>query len=329
MTIKATLDTVKGNVGRIKQGKSWVDLMPVATLVLLVIVMAIGSPRFLTYDTLIILLAQSATLIMMGVGETFIILLGSIDLSIAPVAAMSTIIAAMLIPSLGYFAFIIAVIFGALAGLTTGLIHTKGRIPSFIASLGTMGIWTGLSFLISNATPITVSSANGHFLTWVTGDIAGIPNTIFIMAAVLLLAYFIENYTAFGRYVKAIGAGEKATYVAGGAIDRYKTLAFVLCGMLAAFQGVIIASIMSSGSARAADGLQMKAIAIVVLGGTAVSGGIGGVFRTFIGALIVFTLEYGMNMVGVNSWFQQAVYGAIIIVAVALTIDRSRITIIK
>lgn len=304
-------------------------MMPIATLAILLVLMAIGSPRFLTYETMIILLAQSATLMMLGIGETFIILLGSIDLSIAPVAAMATIIAAMLVPSLGYLAFVAAVLFGMLAGLTTGLIHTKGRIPSFIASLGTMGIWTGLSFLVSNATPITISSANGHFLTWVTGDIFGVPNSIFIMAAVLLLTYFIENYTAFGRYVKAIGAGEKATYVAGGAIDRYKTLAFVLCGALAAFQGVILACIMSSGSARAADGLQMKAIAVVVLGGTAVSGGIGGVMRTFIGGLIVFTLEYGMNMVGVNSWFQQAVYGAIIIMAVALTLDRSRVSIIK
>ncbi|RPI97481.1 MAG: ABC transporter permease, partial [Chloroflexi bacterium] len=261
--------------------------------------------------------------------ETFIILLGSIDLSIAPVAAMSTIITAMLVPSLGYFAFVVAILFGLLAGLITGLIHTKGRIPSFIASLGTMGIWTGLAFLLSNATPITISTANSHYLTWVTGDFLSIPNSIFIMFAVLLLTYFIESYTAFGRYVKAIGAGEKATFVAGGAIDRYKTMAFMLCGMLAAFQGVIISCIMASGSARAADGLQMKAIALVVLGGTAVSGGIGGVFRTFIGTLIVFTLEYGMNMVGVNSWFQQAVYGVIIIVAVALTIDRSRISIIK
>ena len=329
MLLKTTVGSIKNNIVRLNRGKSWVEMMPIVTLILLLMAMTIGSPRFFTYETMIILLAQSATLIMMGIGETFIILLGSIDLSIAPVAAMATIITAMLIPTLGYMAFVVAVLFGITAGMVTGLIHTKGRIPSFIASLGTMGIWVGLSFLISNATPISISSANSHYLTWITGDTLGIPNTIYIMCIVLMITYFLENYTAFGRYVKAIGAGEKATYVAGGAIDLYKTLAFMLCGALAAFQGVIISGIMSSGSARATDGLQMKAIAIVVLGGTAVSGGIGGVLRTFIGALIVFTLEYGMNMVGVNSWFQQAVYGAIIILAVALTIDRSRISIIK
>ena len=195
MTIKATIDTFRGGVTKVNRGRSWLDLMPIVTLGLLVLVMTIGSQRFLTYETLIILLAQSATLIMMGIGETYIILLGSIDLSIAPVAAMSTIIAAMLIPSLGYFAFVVAVLYGIFAGLTTGLIHTKGRIPSFIASLGTMGIWTGLAFLLSNATPITISSANSHYLTWVTGDFYGIPNTIFIMFAVLLITYFIETYT--------------------------------------------------------------------------------------------------------------------------------------
>ncbi len=103
----------------------------------------------------------------------------------------------------------------------------------------------------------------------------------------------------------------------------------MLCATTAAFAGVLLANRMAGGSARMADGFLMKAIAVVVLGGTAISGGVGGVLRTLIGVLIVITLETGMTMIGVNVWFQQAVYGAIIILAVALTIDRSRITIIK
>jgi ribose transport system permease protein len=117
--------------------------------------------------------------------------------------------------------------------------------------------------------------------------------------------------------------------VSGVAIDRYKTMAFMLSATMAAFSGVLLSARMAGGSARMADGMQMKAIAVVVLGGTAISGGIGGVMRTLVGVLIVIALDTGMTMAGVNPWFQQAVYGAIVIMAVALTIDRSRITIIK
>jgi ribose transport system permease protein len=106
-------------------------------------------------------------------------------------------------------------------------------------------------------------------------------------------------------------------------------LAFMLCGTLAALGGVILTARMAGGSARMADGMQMKAIAVVVLGGTAISGGIGGVMRTLVGVLIVMVLDVGMNMVGINPWFQQAVYGAVVIFAVAMTIDRRRISIIK
>jgi ribose transport system permease protein len=321
--------SVQSALKKLPKSRNLVDYMPIIALVVLMIVMAIGSPRFLMPSNLHGLLTQSSTLLVMGLGETFVILLGSIDLSLAPIAAMATIIAAMLLPSLGYFAYVVAVIFGVFAGLLTGLVHTKARIPSFIATLGAMGLWTGVGFVISNATPITVAAGDIHYTKWVTGSTLGINNVIFLATGVLLITYIIEKYTRFGRYVKAIGAGERATSVSGVAIDRYKTLAFVLSGTLAAFSGVLLSARMAGGSARMADGMQMKAIAVVVLGGTAISGGIGGVMRTLVGVLIVIALDTGMTMAGVNPWFQQAVYGGIIILAVALTIDRSRITIIK
>ncbi|HET8563576.1 MAG TPA: ABC transporter permease [Candidatus Binatia bacterium] len=321
--------SVQSVVRRMHKSRSFVEVMPIATLIVLITIMTIGSPRFLLPSNLLGLLSQSATLLVMGLGQTFIILLGSIDLSIAPVAAMATIIAAMLLPIIGYPAYGVALIYGVLAGTLTGIVHTKARIPSFIATLGAMGLWTGLGFVISNATPITVAAEDIHYTKWVTGTTFGVNNVVFIALLVLILTHILENYTRFGRYVKAIGAGEKATQVSGVNIDRYKILAFILCATLAALSGVLLSARMAGGSARMADGFLMKAIAVVILGGTAISGGVGGVLRTFIGVLIVMVLDMGMNMIGVNPWFQQAVYGAIIILAVALTIDRSRITIIK
>jgi ribose transport system permease protein len=308
---------------------SLIGLMPIITLAFLVLVMTIGSSRFLTLSNVTGMMEQGSTLLVMGLGETFVILLGSIDLSIAALAALTTIIAAMLLPTLGYWAFVVAALCGAAAGALTGLVHTKARIPSFVASLGALGVWTGVAFTISKATPITVAQTNTHYLTWVTGATLGIPNVIFTAMLVLAICYVLSEYTAFGRYVKAIGAGEKAATISGVAIDKYKTLAFTICAALAGLSGVLLSARMAGGSARMADGFQMRAIAVVILGGTAISGGVGGPLRTFVGVLIVMVLDVGMNMVGVNAWFQQAIYGAIIIGAVALTIDRSRMSIIK
>ena len=328
MSATTTLDS-QPKARRTRGSIDWVGVMPVITLVVLLAVMAIGSPRILRPSSLMGLLEQSTTLLVMGLGQTFVILLGSIDLTIAAVAAFTTIVVAMLIPTLGYGAFVVGALVGVFSGLVTGLIHTKFRVPSFIATLGISGIWTGVAFVVSNATPITIGDADIHYLEWVTGKTAGIPNTVLIGAVILLVTYILEAYTPFGRSVKAIGAGERASAVSGVNIDKYKTLAFTLCGTLAGMSGILLACRMAGGSARMADGMQMKAIAIVVLGGTAISGGVGGVMRTLIGGLIVIVLVVGMVMVGINPWFKQAIYGAIIILAVALTIDRQRITIIK
>lgn len=327
--VKKSTMTIKTKISEILKSKSLVDYMPAIALLLLVIVVSIGSPRFLLPANLIGLVGMSSTLLVMGLGQTFIILLGSIDLSIAPVAAMASIISAMLLPEIGYWAFVIAVIYGAFAGLLNGLIHTKARIPSFITTLGSMGIWTGAAFIISNATPITVSSENIHYLSWVTGYTFTIQNVVFVAITLLFLTFIFEKYTPFGRYVKAIGSGERASYTSGVPIDRVKILAFVLCATLAAFSGVFLSARMSGGSARMADGFLMKAIAVVVLGGSSISGGMGGVLRTLIGVLLVMVLDVGMNMIGINPWFQQTIYGIVVILAVALTIDRGRMDIIK
>jgi ribose transport system permease protein len=321
----AVIDSIQ----KLRKKSSLSDSMPIITLIVLIIIMTIGSPRFLLPANILGLISQSSTLPILGLGETFIILLGSIDLSLAPIAAMSSIIAASLIPNYGYLAYVAAALFGSFAGLLSGLIHTKARIPSFITTLGAMGIWTGVGFVVSNATPITISGDNIHLLTWITGYTFGIQNVVFLAVVVLAIAFVLENYTSFGRYVKVIGAGERAAFTSGVPIDRTKILAFVLSGTMAAIGGIILTARMAGGSARMADGMQMKAIAVVVLGGTAISGGVGGVLRTLIGVLIVMVLDVGMNMVGINPWFQQAVYGAVVILAVALTIDRRRISIIK
>lgn len=314
---------------------SWRDtdqlsaLSPIAVLILMIVVMSLGNAHFMTVGNFVNILEQIVTLLIMGLGQTFVILLGGIDLSVAAIASLTSIAAAMLLPSIGYGAFFVATLVGAGTGLITGLVHTRARIPSFIASLGALGVWTGVAFTVSNATPIQILQKDGGYLQWVNGSALGLPNVVVIGVVVLLICYVLERYSRFGRYARAIGAGERAAGLSGVDVEKYKTLAFVVSGTLAGFCGVILAARMSGGSARIADGFLLKTVAIVVLGGTSISGGVGGVLRTLVGALLIAVLDTGMNVIGVNVFAQQMVYGIVLIAAVALTIDRARMPIIK
>jgi ribose transport system permease protein len=304
-------------------------LAPIGVLVLMIAVMTIGNTNFMTTGNFVNILVQIVTLLIMGLGQTFAILIGGIDLSVAAVAALASIVAAMLVPSLGFGAFFVAVLVGSAAGAITGVVHARARIPSFIASLGAMGVWTGVGFYTSNATPIQILQKDAYVTQWATGVTFGIPNEIIIGFIVLAICFFIQRYTRFGRSVMAIGAGELAAKLSGVRIERYKTLVFVLSGTLAGFSGAVLAARMSGGSARIADGFLLKTVAIVILGGTSISGGVGGVLRTVVGAFLIAALDTGMNIIGVDVYAQQMVYGAVVILAVALTIDRSKMPIVK
>jgi ribose transport system permease protein len=162
----------------------------------------------------------------------------------------------------------------------------------------------------------------------ITGTSLGLPHEVIIGALVLAGGLFVQRYTAFGRYSQAIGAGEPATYASGVRADRHKIIACTLSGAFAGFAGVILAGRLASGSPTLANELLLPAIAAVIVGGTAITGGVGSVWRTLIGALIISVVRIGMTFVGVDI-FAQIVFGIVLILAVAVTIDRSKIPIVK
>lgn len=301
----------------------------ISALIVLVALMGSTSPSFLTVRNFMNVLDDTATLLVLSLGETFVILIGGIDLSIQAIAAMTSIVTAILIPRMGYLAFIVATLVGTFAGFLNGIVHTKARMPTFIVTLGSMGLWTGIAFATSKATPIQILRTDHGYLTWVKGTTLGVPNGAIVALLVLLICFVFQNLTKFGRYVYAIGAGEQATKVAGVRIPLYKTLAFTLCGTFAGLAGVMLAGRVGSGSPRLADGFLLMAIASVIVGGTAITGGAGGVFNTLVGTFIISITRIGMTIVGVNILAQQIVYGLIVILAVAMTTDRSKIPIIK
>lgn len=310
-------------MGRIRQ------LMPFATLLVLIALVGTVTPEFLTPQTLIVLAADTATLFVMATGVTFVIMLGGIDLSIQAVASLASVIVALTVSELGYLSFPLAVFAGALAGLASGLVHVKLKIPSFIATLAIGGVAAGGALVISDARSITLGEAERGYTGWISGTTAGVPHEIMIGAAVLALCQLVQSRTRFGRYSAAIGAGEAAAFASGVKVDRQKIIACVLSAALAALAGVILAGRLASGSPTLANELLLPAIAAVIVGGTAITGGVGSVWRTLIGALIISVVRIGMTFVGVDIFAQQIVFGAVLILAVAATIDRSKIPIIK
>jgi ribose transport system permease protein len=304
-------------------------LAPLLVLVGLVLVIGVLRPGFLNWDSLVVTVANTAILFILAAGSTFVVMLGSIDLSIQAICSFASVIVAVTLPGYGYAAFPIAVAIGLVIGTFSGLFHVWLRIPSFIVTLATSGLLVSAALLFSHERAISIDQAGRAHLSWVTGDFLGLPNVIWVAGLVAALGIWSQKYTPFGRYSIAIGAGEPATWASGVRVNRYKVIAFAVSGALAALAGVLMAGREGSGSPTLADQLLLPAIAAVIVGGTAITGGAGGIGRTAVGALIITIVRVGMTFIGVDIFAQQIVFGVALVLAVALTIDRTKIVIVK
>ena len=302
---------------------------PALLLILLLLGISIAEPDFLRFKDLSVILTDASVLFVMAAGMTFVIMLGGIDLSVQAGASFASMVVAELLPGVGYGAFPVTILIGLVVGLCSGFVHVKLRIPSFIATLATGGIMTGLSLLMEQGQSVALLDTGRHEVRWITGSIVGVPCVILIAAIVAIGGMFIQRYTRFGRYSAAIGAGEPAARAAGISVDRYKIMAFGLSGAFAALGGILLAARLSSGSPDLASQLLLPTIAAVVVGGTAITGGIGNIGLTVVGTLIVSIVRIGMTFLGVDIFAQQIVFGVALILAVFVTIDRSKISIIK
>jgi ribose transport system permease protein len=303
--------------------------LPLATLAALILMIGIAQPSFLEPSTLIELASDTAVLFILATGVTFVIMLGGIDLSIQSMASLASVVVALTVARLGYGSFLLAVVIGAIAGLLSGIVHVRLKIPSFIATLAMGGVLFSAALVISKERSITLNESGRAYQAWITGQAFGLPNVIFVGLVVLAIAHMLQAHTRFGRYSAAIGAGEPAAYASGVKVGRQKIFAFVLSATFAALAGVVLAGRLASGSPTLAAELLLPSIAAVVVGGTAITGGVGSVWRTLVGALIISVVRIGMTFLGVNIFAQNIVFGAVLIGAVAVTIDRTKIPIVK
>lgn len=312
------------NIHRLRAHFPWI------TLVVLVILVGIMDPNFLNPGNLLQLAGDISTLFIMALGMTFAIYIGSIDLSAQSVANMTTVIATIAIGVLGFWAGPLCILIGLVFGALSGLITTRLKVPSFIATLAMGGVALSVAQYASDQRALNMDAAlRDATFGWLIGRTAGIPNELIFALVLLLLCLFFERRTVAGRVLKAIGAGELAAVASGLKVDRYKILAFALSGGLAAAAGLLFAVKLAGGSPTIANGFLLPAIVAVLVGGTPLTGGVGGVLNTLIGAMIVAVVRTSMLYLNIPATAQQMFFGIVLIAAIALTIDRSRLKIVK
>lgn len=299
-------------------------LGPLLGFIILVAIVSILNPSFLEPLNLLNLLRQVAINALIAFGMTFVILTGGIDLSVGSILALSSaLIAGMIVSGIDpILAILIGCILGAIMGAINGLLITKGKMAPFIATLATMTIFRGLTLVYTDGNPITGLGENYAFQLFGRGYFLGIPVPAITMIIAFAVLWVILHKTSFGRKTYAIGGNEKAALISGIKVPRVKVMIYALAGLLSALSGAILTSRLNSAQPTAGTSYELDAIAAVVLGGTSLSGGRGLIAGTLIGALIIGTLNNGLNLLGVSSFFQMVVKGVVILIAVL--IDRKK-----
>lgn len=299
---------------------SFEKLGPFLALIVLAIFVTFMNPNFIAPANLFNLLRQVSTNAIIAFGMTFVIITGGIDLSVGSTLALTSAIMAGFIAggTDPILTMLFSLILGTILGGINGLLITKGKMAPFIASLATMTIYRGLTLVYTDGNPITGVGDSFIFKYVGRGYLFGIPFPAILMIISFVVLYVVLHKMTFGRKVFAIGGNENASFIAGIKNDRIKIGVYAISGLMASLAGIIITSRLNSAQPTAGSAYEMDAIASVVLGGTSLSGGRGRIMGTLIGALIIGTLNNGMNLLGVSSFYQQVVKGIVIIIAVLL-----------
>lgn len=274
----------------------------------------------MTTDNLLNLLRQVSINALIAFGMSFVILTGGIDLSVGSTLALSGALTAGIIASgiSPLIAMCLGMLLGAFLGMINGILVAKGNLAPFIATLATMTIYRGATLVFTDGNPITGIGDSFIFQFVGKGYLFGVPVPIIIMVICFLLLYILLHKTAFGKKTYAVGGNIHAAKIAGVKTNKVQIIIYTISGFMASIAGIILTSRLNSAQPTAGVSYEMDAIAAVVLGGTSLSGGKGRLFGTLIGALIIGTINNGLNLLGVSSFYQQIVKGLVIIIAVLL-----------
>ena len=300
------------------------EMGPLIGLILLFIVISALNDSFIDPSNLKNLARQISINALIAFGMTFVILTGGIDLSVGSILALSSALMASMIakgmnPEL---AILFSAFVGLLLGAVNGVIISYGKVAPFIATLATMTIYRGATLVYTNGNPISGLTEDPLFTAFGQGFFLEVPVPAIVMLIAFCILFFILRKTPLGRQTYAVGGNEKVSYISGIKIDRIKIFAYALTGCLCSIAGAILTARLNSAQPTAGTGYELDAIAAVVLGGTSLAGGKGRISGTLIGALIIGTLNNGLNILNVSSFYQQVVKGVVILLAVLM--DRKK-----
>ncbi len=298
-------------------------------LLLLCVVISVLSDKFLTTNNLWNVLRQISVNVCISMGMTLVVLMAGIDLSVGSILAFSSAVCAGLmhngiaIPAFDlYIGFTVlggvlaAILVGLALGLFNGWAITKFDLPPFVATLAMLTIARGATMLYTQGIPISNLGSSFEFIG--SGWLLGIPVPVWISVFIVLSMVFITKKTVFGRYVYAIGGNEKASFLSGININRVKIAVYGIAGAMAGVAGILVTSRLNSAQPNAGASYELDAIAAVVIGGTSLSGGVGTVTGTVIGAVIIGVLNNGLVLLNVSPFWQQVVKGLVILLAVII-----------
>ena len=308
------------------KAQAWKNFIQVAgilpILVAICVIFSLVTPNFLSVGNLINVIRQASINIVLATGMTFVILTGGIDLSVGSILGVTAVVGVLvsLVPGLGWFAVPAALIAGVFLGLLNGSLVAYLGLPPFIVTLGSYTALRGVAYLVANGT--TVINRNLNF-AWVGNNYVGpIPWLVIIAFLAVLASWFVLRRTVLGRHIYAVGGNIRAARLTGIKVSRVLLFVYGVSGLLSGLGGIMSASRLYSATGMLGQGYELDAIAAVILGGTSFTGGIGTIWGTLLGALIIALLNNGLTLMNVSFFWQLVVKGLVIIIAV--TIDKVR-----
>lgn len=296
----------------------------ILTLVLLSVILSIATENYFTAGNMLSVLRQVSSNAIIAFGMTYVLICGSIDLSVGSVCALSSCVLVILLQNGVNFALalLISVLLGAVVGVINGVLIAKFTIPPFIVTLATQFTVSGFAYLITDNMPIRVDS--DPLFNFGNGKWFGIPTAIYYMVIIAVIVGVILAYTRFGRWVYATGGNPEAAVHSGIDTKKVIIISHVICGLLAAFAGCVWASRVYSGQPTLGDGYEGDAISAAVLGGTSFSGGVGTIFGAALGSLIIGIISNGLNLMQASYAWQLIVKGLVIIISVYIDVMRKK-----
>ena len=304
--------------------------LPIVVVVVLIVFFSFMSDAFFSLRNMSGILGQASTLLIACLGASFVIMMGSIDLSVGAIVLLvgAITVKALNAFDLGVEALMVSLLAGAVLGLGNGIIYAWGRIPSFVVTLGTLSVFTGTAWQILEGRALRFTSTSFENLA-IGQLVPHVPNIALFALGAWALASLVGQLTRFGRYMYIIGGGEAVARTAGIPITRYKIYAFVCSGLMAGLAGALAVARLGAAGPTLGQDLLLNTLAAVVVGGTSLSGGTGGVHNTLIGVAIIALLDNGLNLMGVNQYTQMVIKGAVVVAAVLIGQDRRNSLLIK